>query len=49
MEHYGIISLIPAFSVLVLALITKRTFEALVGGTLIGFLILKKGASELPK
>lgn len=44
MEHYGIISLIPALSVLVLALITKRTFEALVGGTLIGFLILKKGA-----
>jgi len=44
MEHYGIISLIPAFSVLVLALITKRTFEALVGGTLIGFLILKKEA-----
>jgi Na+/H+ antiporter NhaC len=42
MEHYGIISLIPAFSVLVLALITKRTFEALVGGTLIGFLILNK-------
>ena len=42
MEHYGIISLIPAFSVLVLALVTKRTFEALVGGTLIGFLILKK-------
>ena len=42
MEHYGIVSLIPAFSVLVLALITKRTFEALVGGTLIGFLILNK-------
>jgi Na+/H+ antiporter NhaC len=42
MEHYGIISLIPAFSVLLLALITKRTFEALIGGTLIGFLILNK-------
>jgi Na+/H+ antiporter NhaC len=42
MEHYGIVSLIPAFSVLVLALITKRTFEALVGGTLLGFLILNK-------
>lgn len=42
MEHYGIISLIPAFSVLVLALITKRTFEALVGGTLLGFIILNK-------
>ena len=42
MEHYGSVSLIPAVSVLVLALITKRTFEALVGGTLIGFLILNK-------
>ena len=42
MENYGIISLIPAFSVLVLALVTKRTFEALVGGTLIGFLLLNK-------
>ncbi len=42
MEHYGIISLIPAFTVLVLALVTKRTFEALVGGTLLGFIILNK-------
>ncbi|RLB74467.1 MAG: sodium:proton antiporter [Deltaproteobacteria bacterium] len=42
MEHYGFISLIPAASVLLLALITKRTFEALIGGTLIGFLIVGK-------
>jgi len=42
METYGIISLVPAFTVLVLALITKRTFEALVGGTLLGFIILNK-------
>ena len=42
MEHYGIISLIPAACVLIIALISKRTFEALVGGTLIGFIIWKK-------
>ncbi|NOR26737.1 MAG: sodium:proton antiporter, partial [Desulforhopalus sp.] len=44
MEHYGIVSLIPAFSVLVLALVTKRTLEALIGGTLLGFIILEKQA-----
>lgn len=43
MEHYGFISLIPALSVLVLALVTRRTLEALIGGTLIGFAIWKKG------
>ncbi len=43
MEHYGAISLIPALTVLVLALITKRAFEALVGGTLLGFIIVNKG------
>ncbi|SDP53822.1 Na+/H+ antiporter NhaC family protein [Desulforhopalus singaporensis] len=42
MEHYGVISLIPALSVLVLALVTKRTLEALIGGTLVGFVIWKK-------
>lgn len=42
MEHYGFISLIPALSVLILALVTKRTLEALIGGTLIGFIIWKK-------
>ena len=42
MEHYGIISLLPAFSALVLALITKRSLEALIGGTLIGFIILEQ-------
>jgi tetracycline resistance efflux pump len=44
MEHYGIISLIPAACVLVIALISKRTLEALIGGTLIGFIIWKKTA-----
>jgi len=43
MEHVGFISLIPALSVLVLALLTRRTLEALIGGTLIGFLIWKQG------
>ena len=40
--EYGVISLIPALAVLVLALLTKRTFEALVGGTLIGYMIVDK-------
>ena len=44
MENYGIVSLMPAFSVLVLALVTKRTLEALIGGTLLGFIILEKQA-----
>ncbi len=35
-DHAGWVSLVPALSVLVLALITRRTFEALLGGTLIG-------------
>lgn len=43
MEHYGFISLIPALSVLILALVSKRTLEPLIGGTLLGFVIWKKG------
>ena len=35
----GIVSLIPALAVLVLALVTRRTFEALLGGTLIGYVL----------
>jgi Na+/H+ antiporter NhaC len=42
MEHYGIISLLPTTVVIVLALISKKTFEALLGGTIVGFLLLAK-------
>ncbi len=41
--HYGWISLVPALSVFVLAIYTKRTFEALLGGTLIGYLLVAGG------
>lgn len=41
MEHYGFLSLIPALSTVVLALATRRTFEALLGGSVIGYVILK--------
>ena len=42
-DHYGWISLIPAVSVLALALYSKRTFEALLGGSVIGYLIVAGG------
>ena len=40
MEHHGAISLLPTLAVLVLALWTRRTFESLLGGTLLGYLLL---------
>ena len=40
MADYGIICLIPTLVVLALAVISKRTIEPLVGGTVIGLLIL---------
>jgi len=40
MEDWGIISLVPTATVIILALFTKKTFEALVGGSLMGFLII---------
>jgi len=40
MEHWGLLSLLPTLTVVLLALITKKTFEALVGGSLVGFLIV---------
>lgn len=43
MEHYGAISLLPTLTVVVLALTTRKTFEALVGGSLIGYLLLSGG------
>ncbi|HBQ43047.1 MAG TPA: sodium:proton antiporter [Lactobacillus acetotolerans] len=43
MQNYGIISLIPAVIVVILALITRKTLEPLVIGSLVGFIILSKG------
>lgn len=40
MQHWGLISLIPTATVIILALLTRKTFEALVGGSFIGFLII---------
>ena len=40
MEHWGFWSIVPTVSVLLLALLTRKTFEALLGGALIGFSIL---------
>lgn len=40
MEHAGLLSLLPTLTVIVLALVSKKTFEALVGGSLVGFLII---------
>lgn len=42
MEHYGIISLIPALVVVLFALKTHKTFEALLAGSLVGLIILYK-------
>ncbi|MYL40631.1 Na+/H+ antiporter NhaC family protein [Virgibacillus salexigens] len=42
MEHYGWISMVPALCVLSVALITKRTIESLIFGSIIGFIILEK-------
>ena len=39
---YGLISLLPVAVVIVSALITKRTLECLIVGSLIGFIILEK-------
>ncbi|MEW5784369.1 MAG: Na+/H+ antiporter NhaC family protein [Bacillota bacterium] len=43
MEHYGMISLVPVICVVALAIITKRTFEPLLIGSVIGFILLEKG------
>ena len=37
---YGLISLLPVAIVIVMALVTKRTLESLIVGSLVGFLIL---------
>lgn len=40
METYGIISLLPVVIVITMALITKRTLECLIVGSMVGFIIL---------
>ncbi len=40
--EYGIISLVPTLIVLVIALTTKRTIEALIAGSIVGFIIIGK-------
>lgn len=42
MNHQGFISLIPTIVVIILALISKKTFESLLGGSIIGFIILSQ-------
>ncbi|HHX86929.1 MAG TPA: sodium:proton antiporter [Firmicutes bacterium] len=42
MDHYGVVSLIPALSVIIIAIISRRTFESLLFGAIIGFIILEK-------
>lgn len=44
MDHYGFLSLIPSLCVLVFALLTHKTFESLVFGGVVGFIIVKKEA-----
>ena len=40
MEHQGWLSLIPTLAVLLIALKTRKPFEALLGGSIIGFVLL---------
>lgn len=44
MENYGFISLLPVLCILILAVTTKRTLAALLCGSIIGTIILKKGS-----
>jgi len=40
MEHYGVLSLIPVFVVVIAALLTRRTVESMLLGATVGFVIL---------
>lgn len=42
MDNFGVLTLIPPIVVLVLALITKRTFESVLVGAMLGFLMVSK-------
>ncbi len=41
MDHFGALSLIPALVVIVTALLTRRTLEPLLLGSIVGFIILE--------
>ncbi len=43
MDNYGLISLLPAIFVILFALYTKKTFEALILGSIFTFVIVNKG------
>ena len=40
MDHYGILSVLPALIVIVFALVTKKTLEALLLGTVSTYIIM---------
>ena len=40
MDHYGILSILPALIVIIFALITKRTLEALLLGTMVTYIVM---------
>ncbi len=42
MEHYGIISLIPALTVLIIAFKTRKAFEPMLIGSIVGYIIVAK-------
>ena len=42
MDNFGILTLIPPIVIIVFALVTKRTFEALLIGAVIGFFMTDK-------
>ncbi|WP_249199398.1 Na+/H+ antiporter NhaC family protein [Photobacterium sp. GJ3] len=44
-EHYGVASLLPSTIVICLALITKRTLEPLIAGSLAGFLMISPASA----
>lgn len=43
MDNYGVLCLIPVVFVIITAIITRRTYEPLIGGAVIGFIIVAKG------
>ena len=48
MDNYGLISLLPVVVVIVTAIISKRAFEPLALGSIVGFIILHKHEFLLP-
>ncbi len=48
MDNYGIISLLPVISVVILAFVTKRTLEPLLIGAIFGFILLHGAGFFLP-